>query len=103
MTPPGSAPGTYICTWLYLTGNRDYEFPRGGYIQVVVSGGNDRVSFNITIKDDIIVERNENFRLSIVNVSLPCGVIVGSRQSAEVVIFDDERKYISNVFITFLQ
>ena len=84
----------YIHPWLYLTGGVDYQFPRGGFTQVIVSGGADRVSFNITINDDNILERTENFRLSIVDVSLPCGVIVGSRQSAEVVIFDDDRKYI---------
>ena len=77
---------------MYLTGNRDYEFPRGGYIQVVVSSGTDRVPLNVTVKDDFILERTENFRLSIVDVSLSCGVIVGSRRSAEVVIFDNDRK-----------
>ena len=84
----------YIHPWLYLTGGVDYQFPRGGYTQVVVSGGADRVPFNITINNDNILERTENFRLSIVDASLPCGVIAGSRQSAEVVIFDDDRKYI---------
>ena len=84
----------YIHPWLYLTGGVDYQFPRGSYTQVIVSGGADRVPFNITIYDDNILERTENFQLSIVDVFLPYGVIVGNRQSAEVVIFDDDRKYI---------
>ena len=77
-----------------LIGSTDYQFPQDGYMQVIVSGGADKVPFDITVKDDNILERAENFQLSIVDVSLPHGVIIGSRQSAEVIIYDDDRKYI---------
>ena len=93
---------SYVCNihaWLYFIGNVDYQFPRDGYIQVIVSGGVDRVPFNITIKDDNTLERAEFFRLSIVDVSLPSGVTVGSRHSTEVVIYDDDRKCIIYMYI----
>ena len=74
-----------------LIGNVDYQLPRDGYLQVIVSGGADRVPFNITVNDDNILERAEIFQLSIVDESLPHGVTVGSKH-AEVVIYDDDRK-----------
>ena len=75
-------------------GSIDYQYLRNDYMQVVISGGADKVPFNITVKDDNILERNEIFRLSIVDISLPHGITIGSRRSAEVVIHDDDRKYI---------
>ena len=77
-----------------LTGNDDYHFPSGGYMQVIISGGIDTVPINIAVKDDNIVEKVENFWLTIVDISLPCGVTVGSTQRAAVVILDDDSKCI---------
>ena len=50
------------------------------------------VSFNITLNDDAIIERNENLMLTIINSSLPFGVTVGDPGEATVTIVDDDGK-----------
>ena len=49
------------------------------------------VQFNISIKDDNILEKNENFTLTI-NSSLPTGVMVGNPGQATMTIVDNDRK-----------
>ena len=46
------------------------------------------------IRDDDIFENSEVFRITIVNISVPCGVgILGNPKSAVVTILDDDGKY----------
>ena len=68
----------------YTSGPYSVRFPAG-----VMS-----VPFSISIKDDNILEDNENFTLTI-NSSLPTGVMVGNAGQATVTIVDNNCKYIS--------
>ena len=47
-----------------------------------------RVSFNISIVNDTVREGNESFRLTILNSSLPSGIIHGSPYVANITIVD---------------
>ena len=52
-----------------------------------------RVSFDIPINDDVILEGNENFMLTVDPTSLPpTGVSVGNPGQATVTIVDNDRK-----------
>ena len=51
-----------------------------------------RVAFNVSIADDKILEKDENFILAIDQSSLPSGVAVGNRNQARVIIMDDDSK-----------
>ena len=48
--------------------------------------------FNISIINDNIVEKKENFTLSINESSLPFGVIIGKHNQAQVIIKDNDSK-----------
>ena len=48
-----------------------------------------RVPFNIPITDDMILEENEDFTLTINPSSLPTGVSVGSPKQTTVTIVDN--------------
>ena len=52
------------------------------------------VSFDISITDDAIMERNESFMLIIDSSSLPYdgAVVVGRSRQSTVIIVDDDRK-----------
>ena len=79
-----------------LTDTVDYQYTprRSGQITVIIPAGRTSVSFDVTILDDIIIEEDiESFQLSIVDVSLPHDVSVGSIQNATVNIIDDDCKY----------
>ena len=81
----------------------DFDYPRGGYIQVVFPPAKERtVTIPLKTKDDKISERPETFRLSIVDISLPHGVSVGSMRSAEVEIVDNDRKYYCLIIFTII-
>ena len=52
-----------------------------------------RVLFNISVTDDNILEKNENFRLDIDPSSLPNNVTISVPNRAKVKIVDDDGKY----------
>jgi len=54
--------------------------------------GMSSASFNIDINDDMILENDETFSLTINASSLPFGVVRGNPHTARVTIEDDECK-----------
>ena len=51
------------------------------------------VPFNISIIDDILLEGNEDFDITIIQSSLPDGVSRGNPGTATVNIVEDDSKY----------
>ena len=85
----------FIIYTSYLIDNLDYKYtsPKRGQMRVVIPAGHSRVSFDLTILDDMIIEDTESFRLSIIDVSLPHNVSVGSIESTTVYILDNDCKF----------
>ena len=81
----------------------DFDYPRGGYIQVIIPPEQKlTVTIPLKTKDDKISERPETFRLTIVDISLPRGVSVGNMRYAEVEIIDNDRKYYCLIIFTVI-
>ena len=59
---------------------------------VRISTGLTNATFNISINDDIVVERDENFMLTINETSLPTNVTHGTPGEAIVTIANDDGK-----------
>ena len=53
-------------------------------------------SFAVAIINDNMLEDNENFSLTIINSSLPTGVILDAVSQTTVTIVDDDGKLINN-------
>ena len=70
----------------------DYD---SGPYTVIIPAGDTTATFNISINDDMIFERDENFMLTINGTSLPDVVAPGNPDEATVTIVDDDRKYIA--------
>ena len=69
----------------------DNDYSPGPY-NITLSSGDIRAFFNISIKDDIILETDEEFWLSINPLSLPTSITVGSGSNATVIIVDNNGK-----------
>ena len=60
---------------------------------MTISAGQTNASFHVTITDDNIYEKNEEFILTIDQSSTLSGVLIGSPDTAMIVIADnDDRK-----------
>jgi len=57
---------------------------------------------NIPIRDDNILEGNENFTLTINLSSLPDNIFIGDNNQATVIIADDDRKLLSRQYLIAL-
>ena len=57
------------------------------------AAGQTRAPFYIKIIDDIIYENSESFQLTIAEVSLPDGFIIGANGNSIVDIMDNEGNY----------
>ena len=71
----------------------DFVHPKDGYVQVVFPAGEDTGTFHLKINSDMILELNEKFKVTIVDVSLPYGFILGDNKTIDVTILDSNRKY----------
>ena len=71
---------------------QDVDYISGQY-NVTIPAGSINASFDIPIIDDGIFEQNEDFYLTIDQLSSLSGVIIGSPDRAVVNIFDNDRKY----------
>ena len=71
-------------------GDVDYD---AGLYSVMFSAGEVRVSFNISITDDNILEVTEEFNLTIISNSLPTRIFNGSIKQTTVFIIDNDGKY----------
>jgi len=70
----------------------DFEHPPNGYVRALFHAGQDTATFDLKIYNDEILERDEKFRVSIVEVSLPFGVSLGDTTTANVSIIDKNSK-----------
>ena len=77
---------TYVCM---VTLGEDY---RSGPYYITLAAGMTRLSFNVSILDDKILEEDENFVLTIDPSSLPCSVTTGNHDQAIVTILENECK-----------
>ena len=59
----------------------------------MIPAGERNNSFEISIIDDKILENDESFDLNINTNTLPDGIIVGSPDTATVIITNDDSKY----------
>ena len=73
----------------YLIGYVDYE---SGPYKITFPAGLTRMSFNISIFDDDVLEDNENFTLTINTESLPDGIIIDSPSRVVMIIRNDDSK-----------
>ena len=71
-------------------GGVDYE---SGPYRVTIPAGQLSIQFNITINDDNILERDENFGVTINATSLPSQVNVADPYHTTVTILDNDGKY----------
>lgn len=78
-----------MCNYDNLSGGVDYI---SGPYNVVFGKGTSSASFNIIIINDMILESDETFSLTIDVISLPSDVIHGNPHTAIVTIVDDECK-----------
>jgi len=85
-----------------VTGGVDYD---SGIYTVTFPAGETRVSFNITIDNDTILEANEDFNLTVIHNTLPDSVTSGDPGSATVIIVNDDCKLnvINHLPINFKQ
>ena len=67
------------------------DYSSGRY-NVTIPTGETTAAFNVPIKDDDILEGDENFILIIYSTSLPKSVTPGNPDEATVTIVDDDRK-----------
>lgn len=72
--------------WSY-TGYIDYN---SGPYNVTFPIGITRVSFNVLINDDNILEENEDFDLIVVDGSLPHHISSGDPGMARIILMDDD-------------
>ena len=87
---------------MYLTGDEDYEIPPNQYVKVRFSAGQTRVSFDVNIIDDDLMENSETFRITIYDLSVPYGITLGFYTSAEVTIVDNDSKFLRNKVAYYL-
>ena len=79
---------------LYFAGGEDYEISHHRFIFVKFVAGQTIASINVNIIDDKYIEESETFRVSIYELSVPYGVILGFDTSTVVTIRDNDSKYL---------
>jgi len=78
---------------MYFAGGIDYGYGPSTYMKIIFPGGVANVLFNVPIIDDTIFEHSEDFAISVVPVSLPYGVVLGSAANTVVTIEDNDCEY----------
>ena len=68
----------------------DYQ---SGPYEVTFIAGTTEASFNVSLTDDFIFERNEKFMITIDPSSLPSNVTVGDPDQVTVTIVDNDGEY----------
>ena len=76
-------------------GDNDYQF---GPYPVKFGAEMTNASFNVSIKNNNVLEFDENFELLINTSSLPSDVTVGIPARATVTIVDDDSKYSMQIY-----
>ena len=75
------------------------DYGSGSYM-VNFNAGVTRVSFNVSILDNNILENDETFILTIEHSSLPNNVDVGTPNETKITIVDDDGKYV-DILLSF--
>ena len=79
--------------WQFFSGNgTDYDFEARN---VTIQEGTDSAKFNIAIIDDLFLEHDETFNLTITHLysSLPYEIYLGQPNTTKITILDNECKY----------
>ena len=71
----------------------DIDYNSGPYA-VQFNAGDSRVSFNVSVNDDKILEGNETFNLTINAFSLPSSITVDNPGQTTVTIVDNDGKFV---------
>ena len=79
---------------ILLTEIEDFEVDISP-IRVLFPGGTTRAAFDVRMVDNVRLENSEIFEVSIDPLSLPYGVVLGHISSSEVVVLDNDSKFIS--------
>jgi len=78
---------------MYFAGGSDYGYGPSTYMKIIFPGGVANVPFYVPITNDETFEHSENFTISVVPVSLPYGVVLGSAANTVVTIEDNDCEY----------
>ena len=78
------------CNVDYLAGGYDYGDNDTTRYNVTFRAGRNCSSFDIPIINDTESEKNESFRITIMEMSLPFGIKLGDIITADVVIEDND-------------
>ena len=76
---------------MYISQGQSVDYGSGEY-NITIPAGSNNASFDIPIIDDGIFEQNEDFYLTIDQLSSLSGVIIGNPHRVVVNIFDNDRK-----------
>ena len=79
---------------MLFNGSEGEDFTATSPVRVLFPGGHTRAHFDVLMIDNVKLEGSEKFIVSIDPLSLPYGVVLGDHPTAEVVIMDNEGKYI---------
>ena len=82
----------YINVHITFTEGLDFNF---GPRNISFSAGMTRVTFNVTIIEDNILEHDERFSLSVDPLTLPNRVTIGTSSHTTITIIDDDSKLYS--------
>ena len=85
-----SAVGVNTTDCSTISGDNDYTM---GLYNVTFPANVTTRTFDIPICDDMVLEDNESFNISIVSNSSPDNVTSGSLDQATVIIYDNDREY----------
>ena len=87
--------------YVHSIGSVDYH---SGPYDVTFPAGQTNASFDVIINNDNILERNENFSLTIIVMkSLPRNVTTNAIAQATVTIIDNDSEYWNNLYVFELQ
>ena len=79
----------------YLVEHSDFgEIGNEDIKDVIFPAGQMTATFSVEMINDEIFEDSETFRIMILEVSLPYGVVLGGKRSAVVTILDNDGKWI---------
>ena len=71
----------------------DYNPVPPGYLRVIFFANDTSLSFNVSIKEDNMIDENEMFCVTIIPDSLPYNVSVGVNNQTNVSIIDSKYPY----------
>lgn len=78
----------------FTINSQDFRFKRSIVEDLFEFSGEGQLCFTVTIVDDILLEFEESFSIQLDSSGfLPVGVVVGSQDTTQINITDDQGKY----------